>query len=57
MYKIFQKDVFIKLNLKENDFAFCPEVTTKVSLLNEKIKEVPIFYRGRSVKDGKNSIL
>ena len=52
-YKIFQKDVFIKLNLKENDFAFCPEVTTKVSLLNEKIKEVPIFYRGRSVKDGK----
>ena len=52
-YKIFNKDIFIKLNLQENDFAFCPEVTTKISLLNEKIKEVPILYKGRSVEEGK----
>ena len=52
-YKLFKKNIFIKLNLKENDFAFCPEVTTKISLLNEKIKEVPIFYKGRSVNEGK----
>ena len=52
-YKIFKKDVFIKLNLQENDFAFCPEVTTKISLLNEKIKEIPISYKGRSVEEGK----
>ena len=52
-YKIFKKDIFVKLNLQENDFAFCPEVTTKISLLNEKIKEVPIFYKGRSVEEGK----
>ena len=52
-YKIFKKDVFIKLNLQENDFAFCPEVTTKISLLNETIKEFPISYRGRTIKEGK----
>ena len=52
-YKIFRKDIFKKLNLQENDFAFCPEVTTKISLLNEKIKEIPISYKGRSVEEGK----
>jgi len=52
-YKIFRKKIFLKLNLEENDFAFCPEVTTKISLLNEEIKEVPISYKGRSVEEGK----
>jgi len=52
-YKIFRKDLFIKLNLQENDFAFCPEVTTKISLLNEKIQEIPISYKGRSIEEGK----
>lgn len=52
-YKIFKSDVFFKLNLKENDFAFCPEVTTKLNILNEKIKEIPITYKGRTLKEGK----
>ena len=52
-YKIFRSKIFIKLNLQENDFAFCPEVTTKISLLNEEIKEVPISYKGRTVEEGK----
>ena len=52
-YKVFKREIFLKLNLKENDFAFCPEVTTKIFLLNEKIKEIPISYKGRSVEDGK----
>ena len=52
-YKIFRKDIFLKLSLKENDFAFCPEVNTKISLLNEKIKEFPISYKGRTIKEGK----
>ena len=43
----------MKLNLQENDYAFCPEVTTKISLLNESIKEVPISYKGRTVVEGK----
>ena len=52
-YKIFKFDIFMQLNLQENDFAFCPEVTTKISLLNEKIKEVPISFKGRTVGEGK----
>ena len=52
-YKVFKSDTFKKLDLKENDFAFCPEVTTKVSLLKEKILELPINYSGRSIEEGK----
>ena len=52
-YKVIRSPIFKKLNLQENDFAFCPEVTTKISLFNEKIEEVPISYKGRSVKEGK----
>ena len=52
-YKVFRKEVFFKLKLKEKDFSFCPEVTTKLSKLSYKIKEVPINYNGREVKDGK----
>ena len=52
-YKVFKKETFLKLNLKENDFAFCPEVNTKISLLNEKIIELPISYKGRNVQEGK----
>ena len=52
-YKIFKSDIFMKLKIHENDFAFCPEVTTKISLLDEKIKEVPISFKGRTVDEGK----
>ena len=52
-YKVFDKDIFFKLNIKENDFAFCPEVTTKLSNINQKIFEVPISYYGREYEDGK----
>ncbi len=52
-YKVFSKKTFKKIKLQHNDFSFCPEVTTKVSLLKEKIIEVPINYRGRSYLEGK----
>jgi glycosyltransferase involved in cell wall biosynthesis len=52
-YKVFHKDVLLNLKLKENDFSFCPELTTKISKLNIKIIEVPIKYNGRSYKEGK----
>jgi len=52
-YKVFLKEVFDKINLEENDFAFCPEVTTKLSKLGYKIIEVPISYRGRDYNEGK----
>ena len=52
-YKVFEKNLFLSLNLEENGFAFCPEVTTKISKKNEKILEIPINYFGRGHKDGK----
>ena len=52
-YKLFDSELFKSINLEEKGFAFCPEVTTKISLLNYQINEIPINYKGRSYKDGK----
>lgn len=52
-YKVFKKDVFLKLKIAEKDFSFCPEVTTKLAKFSYKITEVPIIYSGREIKDGK----
>ena len=52
-YKVFHKDLFDLITLEENDFAFCPEVTTKLSNIKQSITEVPISYDGREIKDGK----
>ena len=52
-YKAFSTELFKKIDLEENGFAFCPEVTTKISNLNKEILEVPISYEGRNYKDGK----
>ncbi len=52
-YKVFDSNLFKKINLKENDFAFCPEITAKISKLGFKIFEVPISYNGRSYNEGK----
>ena len=48
-YKMFQSKIFKSIKLKENDFSFCPEITTKIGLKKLKIKEVPIKYFGRSI--------
>jgi len=52
-YKVFNSNIFKKLELKENGFAFCAEVNTKLAKLNEKIIELPINYKGRSEIEGK----
>ena len=52
-YKVFDSELFKLIKLEENGFAFCPEITTKTSLLNCKIIEIPINYIGRTYKDGK----
>lgn len=52
-YKVCTKSVLDKIELIENDFAFCPEFTSKVSKLNEKIYEIPIQYSGRTYAEGK----
>jgi hypothetical protein len=52
-YKVFEASLFKKILLKENNFNFCPEVTTKLSNLNYKIIDVPISYFGRNYNQGK----
>ena len=52
-YKAFDSKVFKKINLCENGFSFCPEVTTKISNLKLDIFEVKISYNGRDYKAGK----
>ena len=52
-YKVFATQVFKNIQLEENRFGFCPEVTTKISKLKYKIKEVPISYNGREYSEGK----
>lgn len=52
-YKVFDAEIFKKISLNEKGFCFCPEITTKVSNMGEKIHEVPISYSGRDYKEGK----
>ena len=52
-YKLFDSALFKSINLQENDFSFCPEITTKLSNKNIIIKEVPINYKGRTYDEGK----
>ena len=50
---MFESNLFKSIKLKESGFSFCPEITTKISLLNIDISEVAINYNGRSYHQGK----
>ena len=52
-YKMVRSKLFKKINLREKGFAFCPELTTKLSKMNCNIYEVSISYNGRTYNDGK----
>ena len=52
-YKLFDSKIFKSIKLEENGFAFCPEITTKISNLKLNITELPINYAGRTYKEGK----
>ena len=52
-YKVFSTKLFNSIELRENGFSFCPEITTKISKKNISIIEIPIAYHGRSYKEGK----
>jgi glycosyltransferase involved in cell wall biosynthesis len=52
-YKVFHRSVLKKIKLFENDFSFCPEITTKISNKKIKITEVSIRYNGRDYNEGK----
>lgn len=52
-YKVFKTSRLKQIELLENGFNFCPEITAKFSQLGIKIHEVPISYHGRTHKEGK----
>jgi len=52
-YKMIDHNLIKKFELKEKGFAFCPELTAKVSKSKIKIEECEISYKGRTYKEGK----
>ena len=53
-YKVFNTSMIQNLNLKEKKFGFEPEVTAKISRIeNIRIYEVGISYYGRTYSEGK----
>jgi dolichol-phosphate mannosyltransferase len=52
-YKVFHKDIIKNLNIKANHFDMEPEITAKILKSGIRIKEIPISYNPRSIKEGK----
>ena len=53
-YKLFRREIIQSVKLKEQRFGFEPEVTAKISKIeNVRIYEVGISYYGRTYKEGK----
>jgi glycosyltransferase involved in cell wall biosynthesis len=52
-YKVFRREVLLKINIKEDRFGFEPEITAKVARLGCVIYEVGISYYGRTYAEGK----
>ncbi len=53
-YKLFRKEIFQQITLKEKRFGFEPEVTAKLAKIkNIRIYEVGISYYGRTYEEGK----
>ncbi len=52
-YKVFRREVALKLDLKSRGFAVEPEITAKVARMGVRIYEVPIRYAGRDYAAGK----
>jgi len=53
-YKLFRTSMIQQLSLKEKRFGFEPEVTAKISRIeNVRIYEVGISYYGRTYEEGK----
>jgi len=52
-YKVFRRSLFSHMRLECHRFEFCPEVTSKLCRMGEKIEEVPISYNPRSAEEGK----
>ncbi|HSV26306.1 MAG TPA: glycosyltransferase family 2 protein [Sedimentisphaerales bacterium] len=52
-YKAFRTEVVRSFELEEKRFAFCQEVTARISRMKYRVYEVGISYAARSYEDGK----
>lgn len=56
-YKLFKREVLDRIELTEDGFGFCPEVTAKLAKLvgrgEVRLTEIAIRYRGRTRAEGK----
>ena len=52
-YKMFRREIYNKITLKENRFGFEPESTLKTSRRKPRYAEVPVSYASRSYEEGK----
>lgn len=52
-YKAFKREIIQSVEIEEDRFGFEPEITSKISKMGIKIKEVPISYYPRSTEEGK----
>jgi dolichol-phosphate mannosyltransferase len=52
-YKVFDAAFLKSLRLRSNGFEICPELTAQTLRHGERIVELPIQYRARSVEEGK----
>jgi glycosyltransferase involved in cell wall biosynthesis len=52
-YKVFRRSSLAQLRLECRRFEFCPEVTSKLCRMGERIEEVAISYNPRSAEQGK----
>jgi glycosyltransferase involved in cell wall biosynthesis len=54
-YKVFKREILLKISIEENRFGFEPEITAKVAKLRPQVRihEVGISYSGRTYEEGK----
>ena len=52
-YKVFRAEIVKNLDLRANQFTFEPEVTALIAKRGISIKELPVSYCGRTIREGK----
>ncbi|MCC7124617.1 MAG: glycosyltransferase family 2 protein [Acidobacteria bacterium] len=52
-YKVFKRDIAMRLDIQMRDFGIEPEITQKVARMRARVYEVPISYHGRTYEEGK----
>ncbi len=52
-YKVFRREVLLKIHIRSNRFNVEPELTAKVAKQRVRVFEVPVSYAGRDFSEGK----